>query len=1369
MARLVSSGGARRGLVRGRGTWPAVKAEAIRSPSQQANRRRHACITMTSWSQHSPQDRRAQPPAAAARSVRLPTPIGQRAPQHRRQAASSRRNPQRGCQRNKYPGQQPLITQGRLGAGALPGRAEPGTTSTWCGLAGTGCLSELPLEWTAAWRGLHWVLCTISLMAKSKILVKVAAKHATSPDHSEPSARPRTAGGERGLLRRFRLGRILFGAGPDAGAPARRDGLHIFRTNSVQAPAPDLPHMSMSPSIAGAQTLPLSPHQRAMRVPAENCADTRKSHYSMLSRRSSAPDVTEITRRLSRHVEEDYAMLAESSHTESPKYKFPGDAAPPLLQTLEAPAELASLSSRRHGSTGSSSSSSNSAAVEPMPNMTRAKLVWKDPCPPSLEMRPASVTTTSPASCSLPDSPALPPEDMDECEDDTAADMAGPKAPLNNVQDSRHSLNSNATKASPPQSRSPRPPAPPMLVLPAAINTNIPRPMPPLPMSPLPAPPTPHQDTLANTATMSATQLPSSAHISAAPAEDMGYIPLRRRNVSEQGGLQKYRPKSLHERPSCRALSALQHRDIGGSAAPRASSIASAKSFLMMIASSHGNGGASIAAQPNSLTNATHEPQSCPPHGNSVSGSAMTTESGTVQDSEQLLHITTGDTSTASKVYNTELCTQDVTEPLATGAPLSASPDVPSSRSLRARSKLAGVGIRRASTYVWNRSSVFVRTLSSTDELPGSNAPPHLPGVSGGACESDMDAGSTKTEDSTSQNSAAALPTLAPTHKMNSAPNPPPLPPAILQRPSKKSPAAMRLHAARELVMTEKNFVDNLFIIKKVWMEPVFSSANSLKPIIPYQTARVVFFGVAALHAHASRFYREMDFALGSYERGQQPCEPVEDDGMRIGALFRANGRHWSDFIAYVRNYGAAVGCLKQLQDYKPYLRYHEECMLQKRTSRQSLKDLLMLPIQRITRYTLLLKNILKHTPAVHSDHIDLCRAVKNVTHFATIVNECRRKQEEIYRTAEVFRSIEHCPPLTYSESRSFVAEYAVRELISRLPTRLMLFSDMLLVAQAPAQAMLDDTGSVGAEAVWTYYGSASLDEVEVQNADESTNTLITILSLNRSTVSANNLDSSRRSLPFGSEQPANVNSTSELQTLAHNGSQCGSTDTSDHVDPRGRSSAGSHGAGLQDAPHADAALKKKKSKSRRGILHTGSRDSIPDHIAALSHSTFPSPVPVPSQLERTQSRLYNASPNSATDGVVDRDAHPPPIQRPKTASGLHSTSSSTLVGHGGPLHSFDLALPHRNQLQDPLPNTLSGTSTGVAGRTDVPVPRPMQLTLVMQHATSTMRKQFVRALKDTTATFINDSLGLGDSDAASTATHPVGDSSSEVLNLHPL
>ncbi|KAJ2338416.1 hypothetical protein GGF43_006885, partial [Coemansia sp. RSA 2618] len=138
----------------------------------------------------------------------------------------------------------------------------------------------------------------------------------------------------------------------------------------------------------------------------------------------------------------------------------------------------------------------------------------------------------------------------------------------------------------------------------------------------------------------------------------------------------------------------------------------------------------------------------------------------------------------------------------------STSPGVAGNRSLRARSKLAGAGIRRASTYVWGRSSVFIKALSSADELPGGGQLQQQQAVPG-AWESDMDTGSTKTDD------AVSIQGPVPPHAPLAAPQEtvlePVLRPVLSPRSSKKSPAAMRLHAARELVMTEKNFVDNLF------------------------------------------------------------------------------------------------------------------------------------------------------------------------------------------------------------------------------------------------------------------------------------------------------------------------------------------------------------------------------------------------------------------------------------------------------------------------------------------------------------------------------------------------------------------------------
>ncbi|KAJ1896357.1 hypothetical protein LPJ66_004041 [Kickxella alabastrina] len=892
------------------------------------------------------------------------------------------------------------------------------------------------------------------------------------------------------------------------------------------------------------------------------------------------------------------------------------------------------------------------------------------------------------------------------------------------------------------------------------------------------------------------------------------------------------RPKSLYERPYLKALLASEDHDDEFLSSRASASIASAKAFLKTIASGSGPGSASALPRahtnPNNLSISTSGsrdslrqrsfsgvllsrlPSSAPEDGGSTGFVFGQQFSG---DGER--SVPSDQESEAAYSYQRSTDFLDKSDMLAASH---------GNRLLRARSKLAGVGIRRASTYVWSRSSVFMRSLSVSDDIPNSlsqtqsqpqtqlqeQAQPQpqqqLPDRAG---EADAVFGSTKITENT-EPQGGGLATSDTTTRMDALPTDTrrvsAVPPSY-----KKSPAAMRLHAARELVMTEKNFVDNLFVIKKVWMEPVFSSANSPKPIIPYQTARVIFFGIAALHSHASQFYREMDFVLGSFERNQSFGEGSADDGMRIGTLFRTNDRHWNEFISYVRNYGTAVNCLKQLQDYKPYQKYHEECMIQKRTNRQSLKDLLMLPIQRITRYTLLLKNILKHTPAVHSDHIELCRAVKNVTHLASIVNECRRKQEEMHRLIEIFRTIERCPPLPHSDSRTYISEFVVRELISRQPTRLLLFTDMVIVTQAPLQTKVDSEGQVDAIVEWSYHGIAQLDQVEVQNADESINTLVTILSLNRNATSSNTTGaaassgSSRRSLPPGPEPPLAPSSASGSRVFVTSSSQNSISDLGEAAEPRNRASAGSQGHGYgnslsthsnsaladmapADAANSNAGNRKKRSRGRKGLLRANSRDSIPEHIVALSHSTFPSPVSSPMQLNSSASRLNHPANSGMNDMAADKDsvtAHLPQQhqQRPKTSSGYSGTPSSMSLHHTGLSHSSNNTMTNYSisHFADVVPSlqthhssdTLPFDGTGsvppiVFGPTDIPLPDSVHLTLVMQHPSSAARKQFVRALKDATAKYARD---IADSNEVTVASNdaPPPDANNNAINLHPL
>ncbi|KAJ2816841.1 hypothetical protein IWW50_006357, partial [Coemansia erecta] len=342
-------------------------------------------------------------------------------------------------------------------------------------------------------------------MAKSKILLKAVAK----PANDDPPARPRTAAGDRGLLRRFRLGRMLFGAGSDDDPSSRRGSQHLFRTNSVQAPAPDVPHMPVPPqpvfdSPHDVHMLSLRPRP-PMRAGVESTADARKSHYSMMSRRSSAPDVAELARRLSRHVEEDMPEFASTRADTPTSTSMFSQRSPPLASALPSHAhrdldgpDRDSVSFRwqhqqQHAADANrarpsgdgpahadaieqddcvfiplSSAARNrpspvlaNAAVEygrcpaasvnaapgelhngALPDMSRATMVWKEPRPASLKTQSTSMTSPS-----LPDSLPLPPDGP--LERVSSSEGLSDATDQQETASTRHSSESSATQPAP--------------------------------------------------------------------------------------------------------------------------------------------------------------------------------------------------------------------------------------------------------------------------------------------------------------------------------------------------------------------------------------------------------------------------------------------------------------------------------------------------------------------------------------------------------------------------------------------------------------------------------------------------------------------------------------------------------------------------------------------------------------------------------------------------------------------------------------------------------------------------------------------------------------------------------------------------------
>jgi len=120
---------------------------------------------------------------------------------------------------------------------------------------------------------------------------------------------------------------------------------------------------------------------------------------------------------------------------------------------------------------------------------------------------------------------------------------------------------------------------------------------------------------------------------------------------------------------------------------------------------------------------------------------------------------------------------------------------------------------------------------------------------------------------------------------------------------------------------------------------------------------------------------------------------------------------------------------------------------------RQTLQELMIRPIQRLPSISLLLNDILKHTPKNNPDHKMLNDALATIKEVMKYINEDKRKTEGQKQMFDIFNEIDGCPPHLISSHRSFISKCEAIELSDILSGRgdtliLFLFSDTLEICK---------------------------------------------------------------------------------------------------------------------------------------------------------------------------------------------------------------------------------------------------------------------------------------------------------------------------------
>uniref|UniRef100_A0A671Y058 Rho guanine nucleotide exchange factor 17 n=1 Tax=Sparus aurata TaxID=8175 RepID=A0A671Y058_SPAAU len=256
-----------------------------------------------------------------------------------------------------------------------------------------------------------------------------------------------------------------------------------------------------------------------------------------------------------------------------------------------------------------------------------------------------------------------------------------------------------------------------------------------------------------------------------------------------------------------------------------------------------------------------------------------------------------------------------------------------------------------------------------------------------------------------------------------------------------KNTADMRKHVMMTLLDTEQSYVESLRSLIQGYMRPLKQpdSGSIVDPLLVDE----MFYQIPEILEHHEHFLEQVAGCVGQWH-----------DRQTIGhILIQSFSKETlaNMYSAYIDNFLNAKDAVRIAKEAKPAFHKFLEQNMRENKEKQALGDLMIKPVQRIPRYELLVKDLLKHTPEDHPDHAYLLDAQRDIKRLAEKINKGRRSAEEAEREARVIQEIEaHIEGVEHilNPQRKFLRQEMVMEAKTvggKKDRSLFLFSDLII------------------------------------------------------------------------------------------------------------------------------------------------------------------------------------------------------------------------------------------------------------------------------------------------------------------------------------
>ncbi|CAH6778095.1 Ect2l [Phodopus roborovskii] len=224
-----------------------------------------------------------------------------------------------------------------------------------------------------------------------------------------------------------------------------------------------------------------------------------------------------------------------------------------------------------------------------------------------------------------------------------------------------------------------------------------------------------------------------------------------------------------------------------------------------------------------------------------------------------------------------------------------------------------------------------------------------------------------------------------------------------LERKLQMDSVEKRTRVVRELLQSERQYVQMLGIVKDVYARPLRAALSSNRAILSASNIHIIFSDTQRILNLNREFLNNLKDRLQEWSPAQ--C---------VGEIFIKFGRELNSYTNFFNNYPVVLKTIEKCREMTPafraFLKRHDNTPV---TKMLSLPELLLYPSRRFEEYVHLLYALRLHTPAEHIDRGDLTTAIDQIKRYKGYIDQIKENIKMREQLSDVQTIISGCPTLS--------------------------------------------------------------------------------------------------------------------------------------------------------------------------------------------------------------------------------------------------------------------------------------------------------------------------------------------------------------------